>query len=700
MTIDRRRGPLDHQAGRRSRLLVLRVCTLVVLASACASLAPPRAALDSRVAAVLERRGLGPDALLVIDNLLRHGPPPPPATPPLVLELLGRPLDALDASGIFNAAVPAALASMERKRVPAEGLSEHALKSYLTELAEAQRTLRSALRPFDDEALLRALEARLPLSAELLPLADSIDLAQVQRANQLFIEATVRFAFRLREVPLEPGTFESPIGTVVIGTRGDDRHGAGAALIIDPGGNDTYERAPARNGSVSVIIDLAGNDHYVGSDVALRALSAIVDLAGDDRYAMQGSGLGAALAGASLLLDFEGNDSYAAKFFAQGAAALGVGALVDFAGRDSYRIEAWGQGLGIASGTGLLWDRGGDDRYIAGGVPDPFGRGAGLSGAQGAGIGLRGRLGGGAGILRDDQGADSYQAQMFAQGSGYYYGIGMIWDRDGDDSYAAHRYAQGNAAHQAVGALRDEAGDDRYSADWYAQGMGLDVAAGVLFDVSGADVYTARGGSQGAATANGFGLLAGGAGHFELAESEHGWGRAEWLRGLPSVALLLHASGARFIRAREAVAAPTDIPPIAVQAPSAETCPSSDPGEALLCRVRDAPDLEATWRELKTLLADDALAGWIAIALGKHPPPPAQAQEIAAELAARESCNVRALALRAWPTLPAAEAGIRSRCYRLQAAARAAFARLGAPPPPDAALPSFLRSLPPQEDTF
>jgi hypothetical protein len=323
-----------------------------------------------------------------------------------------------------------------------------------------------------------------------------------------------------------------------------------------------------------------------------------------------------------------------------------------------------------------------------------------LSGAQGASFGLRGRLGGGVGILRDDEGADSYEAQMFAQGSGYYYGVGMLWDRGGNDSYAAYRYAQGNAAHQALGVLRDEAGDDRYAADWYAQGMGLDVAVGVLFDDAGSDAYAARGGSQGAATANGFGLLAGADGRFELADAAHGWGRAEWLRGLPSVAVLLHGSGARFVRAGEAVAAPPDDPPVAVQAPSAQVCPSSDPGEALLCRVRDAPDLEAIWRELRALLSNDALAGWIAIALGRRPPPPAQAEEIAAELAARESCNVRALALRAWPTAAAAQAGIRSGCYRLQAAARAAFARLGTPPPEDAALPSFLRSLPPQDDTF
>ena len=68
-------------------------------------------------------------------------------------------------------------------------------------------------------------------------------------------------------------------------------------------------------------------------------------------------------------------------------------------------------------------------------------------------------------------------------------------------------------------------------------------------------------------------------------------------------------------------------------------------------------------------------------------------------LATRESCNVRALALRAFPTLRAAQAGIRSCCFRLQAAARMAFVRMG-DPPPDAALPPFLRALPPQDDTF
>jgi hypothetical protein len=684
-----------------------------IAAASVAALLAGRAALsvedsqvESRVAAVLERRGLGPDALLVIDNLLAHGPPPPPAAPPLVLGLLARPSAAADAGAIFEKVVPASLASLHES--PSGVAFDELLQAYIAELAQAQRALRAAMRPFDDEPLLRELALGLPSAAQLLAVADATDQAQLERANLLFIEATARFVRRLgaaADLPAEGRTFQSAIGTVAIGTRGNDRHGAQAALIIDPGGDDAYERAPARNGAVSVIIDLGGNDEYRGDDVALRALSAIVDLAGDDRYSAPGSGLGAAIAGASLVIDFSGNDLYEAKFFAQGAGALGIGALVDLGGDDRYRVEAWGQGFGIAGGTGLLWDRGGADRYAAGGVPDPFGRGAGLSGAQGVGLGARDRLGGGFGILRDDAGDDVYEAQMFAQGSGYYYGLGMLWDRGGADRYRAFRYAQGNGTHQALGVLRDEAGDDHYSANGYAQGMGLDVAVGVLVDAAGGDTYRAGGVSQGAATANGFGLLAdaGGGDRFELGPDDHAWGRAEWLRGLPTVAILLHGSGTRFKRDGKTVAAPPEDPPVAVQAPSADTCPSSHPGEALICRVRGSPDPEAVWSELKaTLLADPAtpLAGWIAIALARRPPGKENAEEIATLLAKTDRCNPRALALRAWPTLPAAQAGVRSGCFRLQAAALAAFARLGAAPPGDVKLPSFLRALPPQEDTF
>jgi len=90
----------------------------------------------------------------------------------------------------------------------------------------------------------------------------------------------------------------------------------------------------------------------------------------------------------------------------------------------------------MTGGVGLLWDRGGDDSYAAAGLVDAYDRGGGVSMAQGAATGLRTMLGGGAGILRDDSGNDHYEAQMFAQGTGYYYGVGLLWDRGGADHYA------------------------------------------------------------------------------------------------------------------------------------------------------------------------------------------------------------------------------------------------------------------------
>jgi hypothetical protein len=658
------------------------IAAALALAAGCASVPPPGERLPAEVGAFLERRGLGPDALNVIGNLMRHGPAAPRAAPALVVDLLARPLDALDAAEIFRRTVPAALGSVGRQTPSQE--FDALLDAYLDELAQAQRLLANASKPFDEELLLRQLTQGLPPA--LVNVATAVELDALHRANAVFVDATARFARDLhhaRAVP-EGRVIESTSATIRIGTRG----------------NDVHQLSPVRGGKIVVTIDPGGDDEYRGSDLALHGFSAIIDLSGNDRYVMDGAGLAAAIAGAALLIDFAGDDSYQARFFAQGAAAFGIGALLDLGGNDHYRVEAWGQGLGLGDGVGLLWDRSGNDRYAAGGVPDVFKRAGGVSGAQGAGYGLRARVGGGFGILRDDGGDDTYEAQMFAQGLGYYYGLGLLWDRGGNDSYYALQYAQGNGVHQAIGLLREESGDDRYEvATLYGQGMGLDVAFGALVDDAGDDSYRAYNQSQGTSTANGFGLLAdaGGNDRFAIGPVAHTWGHAEWMRGLPTVAVLLHGAGARFTRNGEA-SYPHALP-LAVEAMTATACPSPDPGEALICRLRDAPDLQAIWRELRSQV-DTPLAGWVAIALAQRPPPAAQAEEIATLLDRRESCNVRALALRAWPTLPAARSAVRSSCYRLQAAGAAAFARLGTPLPPDTALPSFLKGIPVPEDTY
>ena len=604
------------------RVAAAAACLLV---AACVTLRPADvardAALRARVDAVLARRGLGPDALAVIANVIRHDTVPPPGAPAIVSELLVRPLAAVDAGALFDRAVPEALRSLVDEAAappPAPGAPaalRDLLDAYLREIAEAQRVLRSATRgvPFDARAFARELDGRPPTADRLRGVAASVDQSRLDRATTMFLVATARFVRAVRAAgpllrfPDEAVRFDSAVGVVSIGTRGDDAHGPEAAVIIDPGGNDTYERAPVTGGAVSVIVDLGGDDRYRGSDVVVHGLSVIVDLSGHDRYTMTGGGLGAAIAGASLVLDFDGDDVYEADVFGQGAAAFGLGALVDLRGNDTYRLRALGQGLGLPGGLGLLWDRAGDDSYVAAGLPDQFGRGGGLSLAQGAGNGVRTALGGGVGILRDDGGDDAYTAEMFAQGMGYYHGLGLLWDRAGNDRYRAVRYAQGSGVHEAVGVLRDESGNDRYDlAVGVGQGMGLDLGVGVLYDDDGDDHYRARELAQGTATANGLGLVVdgGGADRWEMGADQRAWGRAEWLRGLPSLGVLLY-DPARAVFTREAaiLAPPADSTalggplggaPIAHEPAFTAVCPAVVPAAA----ARDAPPLAEALRSI------------------------------------------------------------------------------------------------------
>jgi hypothetical protein len=745
------------------------------------------AALSARVDAVLARRGLGPDALSVIENVTRHDTLRPSVAPPIVSELLARPLAALAAGALFDRVVPAALRSLVDEaataapapRAPAA--LRDLLDPYLAELADAQRELRSALPggSFDP----RELDGELPATDRLRAIAASLDRPRLEGATTRFLGATARFVRAVRAAgplvswPAEAVRFESAVGTVSIGTRGDDAHGPDAAVILDPGGNDTYERRALRGG-VSVIVDLGGEDAYRGGDVVVHGLSAIVDVSGNDRYTMDGAGLGAAIAGVSLVVDVDGDDVYEADVFGQGAAAFGLGALVDLRGNDTYRLRAAGQGLGLPGGLGLLWDGDGDDRYVAGGLPDAFGRGGGLSLAQGAGNGVRTALGGGVGILRDDAGHDAYTAEMFAQGMGYYHGLGLLWDRAGSDRYRAVRYAQGSGVHEAAGVLRDESGDDRYELTvGVGQGMGLDLAVGVLYDGGGNDRYRARDLAQGTATANGSGLAVdtGGADRWAMGADRRAWGRAEWLRGLPSVGVLLYdpaqavfehdgvvvtpppdsaALGGPFAAAPVAhepplvpVCRPTSPAAVASGVPLAEALRRVAPGfyggdvdaaidaevrrrlmtrlqasvaelppddfdatwslgEALTCALTRATAAEAAamWIEMERVLTADPaspFAGPIARALLARPPESSGLAPMLRALDGHPRCGVRVAALRLRDAVAqdaasrssatqAAQAALRSPCWRLQAAALEILERSGVAPDPAAVSPSFL----------
>ena len=651
--------------------------------------------------------------LLVIDNTLRHEAPPPRTAPPIVRELLARPLEAGDAAMIFDAVVPrplvdAAPAFAGAGSVPAQGGTQSfdkLLAAYVAELVVAREELLVATgnAPIDEAALLADVAKNGHPSADrLLQIAAATDLDGLAVANERFIAATTRFARALRfatDVPAETTRIQTAVGTLVIGSRGDDVH----------------ELAPATNGAISVLIDLGGNDTYKGSNVAVRGFSAIVDFSGNDRYEMSGPGLGAALGGASLLLDIEGNDHYRAPH-GQGMAAFGVGALLDLAGDDRYDIDAWGQGFGLAGGLGLLWDAAGNDAYTARGPADAYDRGGGLSGAQGAAMGPRTLLPGGIGILRDDAGDDAYVAEMFAQGTGYYYGLGLLWDRAGDDRYQAVRYAQGNGVHEAVGVLRDERGNDRYNLTvGVGQGMGLDLAVGVLSDAGGDDHYVAGSIAQATATANGIGVLhdTGGADRFEVS-GERKWGHALWLNGLPSVGVFLHdAARASFVAEGKPLAAPP--PPRKVAEADADgPCPagiSVAPAEIaqlrrdhfdavymlggrVICALADPQQAQALWGALDAELAREPatpLGGWIASAYRRQAPPAPLDRSVLERLDAHPRCSVQAAALAAAPRADVARRALGSSCWRLQAAALRALEKRGEPVPADAPLPSFLR---------
>ena len=717
---------------------------LVLAAFLCAAAALDPHTLRSRVASALER-GPGADALGVAGNLVAHEAPPPRGTPPLLLELLADPLAAADAPAIFRRAVPAELLELANVGTGESNESfERLLERYIEELVQARAALLAAVRPFDEKGIIENVSAE-----RMQAVALATDRAALDRATAQFLSATTRFVRALRspgvKIP-DARRFQSPIGLVVIGSRGADRHGPEAALIIDPGGDDVYERTPAV-GAISVIIDLGGDDRYGGSDVAVRGFSALVDMAGNDRYAMSGPGLGAAVAGAAVLLDLEGDDSYDAPTFAQGAAAFGLGALIDRAGNDRYRLHAYGQGFGGSGGLGLLWDHAGNDSYVGEGLPDFYAREGRIGYTQGAASGFRTLLGGGIGILRDDAGDDRYDAQMFSQGAGYYYSLGLLWDGAGNDRYQAVRYAQGAGVHQAAGVLRDDTGDDRYELSaGVGQGTGQDMAVGVLTDAAGTDAFRARYDAQGMALANGFGLLAalGSGVEFAIDEGARAWGETRWLRRLPSAGVLVHEPAARFLRGgkssgpspyrREAEAEASPHCPKIAAAPSAGSAsflaqlmrlaqkPDAEPyadvlrrliddtagamsavppthfaalyalGDTLPCALAAATPAEAQrmWQAFDDMLATPYL-GVIAEALRQHPGPPALMGRLRMALDAHPNCGLRSLSLSTWGSADEARGALGSSCWRLQAAALARLAALGVPPPATAALPSFLR---------
>ncbi len=532
-------------------------------------------------ALVAEDRAYGADCRL---SLVRRALLQPLATPPL-LSSLGSAAAETDLTLLLGT-VAATLDLTLLAEDPTVARPGDELMAALAPYFAATRLLQPALAGLSPAeldtlrcatpALLRTLATHpspdlgdVPLDAELrylLGLAKRVRLAPLLQAAQALVCLKTPQHLRLlskaaRAMPptaTRPEGVEGPLlfarstaeGWIVVGGQGDNHYRGALALVIDLGGNDTYDLAG--QAPVFAGIDYGGDDLYEGPVAApIAGLSLVVDLQGRDRYRSDWLGQGAAFCGVGLLLDRQGHDTYEAAEYAQGAALFGAGLLLDLAGNDTYTAARHSQGFGGPRAFGLLHDAQGNDRYlvdsrVASSYRDP---GSFEGWSQGAGCGVRGYAEGGIGLLLDRGGDDWYQGGDFSQGIGYFFGLGALLDRRGDDQYLGSRYAQGSAAHQAVGLLLDLAGDDTYHTRVAAgQGSAWDAAVGLLLDAAGDDVYRAGELSQGAAAMNGLALLADLNGR-DLYHATSGQGAAGSLaywggRQAPNLGILMDWAGA------------------------------------------------------------------------------------------------------------------------------------------------------------
>lgn len=342
--------------------------------------------------------------------------------------------------------------------------------------------------------------------------ASAVDRVALTQGMQALVDAAGRLVQALSGAAATARVawqWSTPWGEVRIDTTGTDREHRllDPLLVVDAGGNDRYVfTGRTQTNRIAVLLDLDGDDRYEAaapcSDAAcgLLGYGLLWDTDGDDQY--QGGWLaqGAAVFGAALLVDATGHDRYDAKGMAQGFGWAGAALLADLGGNDHYVASTHAQASAGPGATAVLLDTHGDDRYLLRAAPVVL-RSSQLpdrnsSMGQGVGRGLWATaqapaIAGGTGVLLDLAGDDHYSAQVFAQGSGYYFGVGLLVDGQGNDRFDAAWYAMGAAAHVGAGVLLKEGqGDDRYNASHSTSlGAAHDGALAYFRDDGGDDHY-------------------------------------------------------------------------------------------------------------------------------------------------------------------------------------------------------------------
>ena len=370
-------------------------------------------------------------------------------------------------------------------------------------------------------------------AADKIALLDTVDLARITEASVLLARSIEEADFGSEaDATFPPFVADSPIGSIVVHDSSDDFYQDGdvaaesAALLVDLGGNDTYEvpaGASDETQPIAVAIDVRGQDHYgykeypaaadgdllvsdekgrytpldtpdkdygpitlsrIGRQGAgLAGIGLLFDLGnGNDSYRSLAVSQGFGSMGVGVLFDEAGDDEYLAEAGAQGAALFGLGALIDLEGNDKRKSFTFSHGFAGPQAAALLLDASGDDEYACdsgdpanGGHPlylSPQLPGKGnTSMCQGAAMGRRPNaqndpayMAGGLGILRDISGKDRYSASVFAQGTGYWQGLGMLLEGGMEpDIYDGAWYVQSASAHFALSLFLEQGGNDTYN---------------------------------------------------------------------------------------------------------------------------------------------------------------------------------------------------------------------------------------------
>jgi hypothetical protein len=409
-----------------------------------------------------------------------------------------------------------------------------------------------AWHPVDSKNPKAAADAENTPNKDIFALADKLDwyepgkkvLAQlVDFTNQLKARQDLATLFP-QDKPL---IVDTSWGRICLGTPHDDTYSGDFAVLIDPGGNDTYHNcrigaaygarthaarlgpdglptgmsadwSPLGDGRIGYFCDLGGDDTYdcADTDVTLGAavlgVGACFDLGqGNDRYYAGSCSLGAAMGGIGLFYDDGGSDTYSGKVFTQGAAGYGIGLMLDdslepapvvptdvetpepivIGGFDNDVYTAWSeaQAFSRTRGIAVCANRRGNDIYQAGGVylDAPLFTDRYESFSQGFAIGERDiDYAGGIALLADFGGNDLYLGDIYNQGVGYWYSAGLLYDGGGNDTYEMTQYGQGSGIHLAVGGLVDDGGHDTYVMhSGLGQGSSHDFATSILFDRGG-----------------------------------------------------------------------------------------------------------------------------------------------------------------------------------------------------------------------